>query len=175
MSASIVLTVTGPDRVGLVEEVTKALLDVGANVETSRMSRLGGEFAVLMLVAVQDGGAQRVEPALADLAAQGYRVSTAVTRAFGGTAYAGWARYRIEVRGADHEGIVHQIARELSQQGISIESAETTTTEAPVSGAPLFTMSAEVVVPPGAAQDSWMAALEDAAAASNVDIDISSM
>ena len=34
------------------EQVTGLLLDRGGNVETSRMARLGGEFAILMLVSL---------------------------------------------------------------------------------------------------------------------------
>ena len=39
MRANIVLTLTGTDRIGLVDEVTGMLLDLGANVEDSRMAR----------------------------------------------------------------------------------------------------------------------------------------
>ena len=52
MQKNFVLTLTGPDRIGIVDEVTGLLLERGGNVETSRMARLGGEFAVLMLVSM---------------------------------------------------------------------------------------------------------------------------
>ena len=52
MKRNLVLTLTGPDRIGIVDRVTGLLLDRGGNVETSRMARLGGEFAVLMLVSL---------------------------------------------------------------------------------------------------------------------------
>ena len=52
MPKTFVLTLTGPDRIGFVDEVTGLLLERGGNVETSRMARLGGEFAVLMLVSM---------------------------------------------------------------------------------------------------------------------------
>ena len=52
MRTSIVLTLTGPDRVGIVEDVTGILLAVDANVDTSRMAHLGGEFAILMLLSM---------------------------------------------------------------------------------------------------------------------------
>ena len=50
MRSTIVFTLTGSDRVGIVEEVTGVLLGLGGNVETSRMARLGGEFAMLVLL-----------------------------------------------------------------------------------------------------------------------------
>ena len=52
MQKKFVLSLTGPDRIGFVEKVTAVLLARGGNVETSRMARLGGEFAVLMLVSM---------------------------------------------------------------------------------------------------------------------------
>lgn len=172
MSASMVLTLTGPDRVGIVEEVTKALLEVGANVETSKMQRLGGEFAVLMLASVTEERVADVEPALAALTDQGYKATLSATKECPDESRAGWRSYRLEVRGADHEGIVHEIARGLSQLGISIESAETGTTEASVSGATLFTMTALVVVPPDVDEGDWMDAVAEAGAVSNVDVEV---
>ena len=50
MDTNIVFTLTGPDRIGLVEHVTRLMLGLDGNVETSRAVRLGGEFAILMLV-----------------------------------------------------------------------------------------------------------------------------
>ncbi len=52
MQTNFILTLTGPDRIGIVDKVTGLLLERGGNVETSRMARLGGEFAVLMLVSM---------------------------------------------------------------------------------------------------------------------------
>jgi len=172
MATSIVLTLTGPDRVGIVEEITKALLTVGANVETSRMSRLGGEFAVLMLASVPGIKTGDVEDALAGLIGEGYKVTCSVTQGSYDETHAGWRAYRVEVRGADHEGIVHKIAFGLSQQGISIESAETATTEAPISGTPLFTMNALVMVPPDTLEGDWTQALMEAGSVSNVDVEV---
>ena len=52
MRVNFVLTLTGPDRIGIVENVTGLLVARGGNVEVSRMARLGGEFAILMLVSI---------------------------------------------------------------------------------------------------------------------------
>jgi glycine cleavage system transcriptional repressor len=170
VSIDIILTLTGPDRVGIVEEVTSALLDLGGNVEASRMARLGGEFAILSLVSLPEDGAARVDAALAPLVAQGYRLTVGPAAAGAAPARAGWAAYRIEVAGADHEGIIHDVAAGLARRGITIESAETATSAAAVSGLPLFSMVALVLVPPAASDDDWRADLTEAASRSNVDI-----
>lgn len=175
MARAIVLTLTGPDRVGLVEAVTGALLGVGANVGPSRMARLGGEFAVLMLATVPDAADDGLTAAFSGLSSQGYAVSWVPAGASYDESRSGWLPYLVEVRGADHEGIVHEVARELSRRGISIESAETATTEAPVTGSPLFSMTASVLVPPQADERAWREELAGAAAAANVDVDITAL
>ena len=170
---TFILTLTGPDRIGIVGEVTGLLLDRGGNVETSRMARLGGEFAVLMLVSMPTEGFDRLETGLGSLTGQGYKVTTTPTGRSYAEAHPGWLPYRVEVEGADHEGIIHEVAQYLSARGISIESAESESTLAPTSGSPLFAMTAEVVVPPGLTSEDWKAGLEEIGARMNLDIRVS--
>ncbi|HTP66667.1 MAG TPA: ACT domain-containing protein [Geobacteraceae bacterium] len=173
MRSNIVFTLTGPDRVGIVESVTKMLLDLGGNVETSRMARLGGEFAMLMLVSLPEEKPAALDEAAEALTAQGYKVTTSGTRQTCADMQPGWRPFHIEVQGADHEGIIHQVARHLAERGINIESMETGVDHAPVSGTPIFTMSAVVAVPPGLADHDWQSTLEEAGGALNVDIRVS--
>ena len=48
--AYAVLTAIGPDRVGIVDDVSGAVSEGSCNIEESKMAVLGGEFAVIMLV-----------------------------------------------------------------------------------------------------------------------------
>jgi len=170
MQRNLVLTLTGPDRIGIVENVTGLLVARDGNVEISRMARLGGEFAMLMLVSVPAEQVAGLESDLERLAAQGYKVTTTQARQTHAEAHPGWLPYRIEVHGADHEGIIQEVARYLSHRGINIESMESETTPAPISGVPLFRMTAEVVVPPALADEGWEAGLEDLSGHLNVEI-----
>ena len=52
MQTSLVLTVIGPDRPGIVEQLSDQVLAVGGNWEESRMTRLAGKFAGLLRVSV---------------------------------------------------------------------------------------------------------------------------
>jgi glycine cleavage system transcriptional repressor len=109
---------------------------------------------------------------VAALTSRGYKVTTTPTDQNGTQAHMGWSPYRIEVHGADHEGIVHNIAHVLARKGISIESMDTGNTRAPNSGALLFSMNALVLVPPGLAEDLWRAELENTGDELHVDISI---
>ncbi len=46
----IVLSALGRDRTGIVQDITEVILNCGGNIEESRMTTLGAEFAMLMLV-----------------------------------------------------------------------------------------------------------------------------
>jgi len=168
MSTGIVITLTGPDRVGIVEEVTRITLGLGGNVETSRMVRLGGEFAVLMLTSMPAEESQ-VEAAFAPLVSQGYRLTVSATAPAPASSV---ALYTVEVLGADHEGIIHEIARNLAAAGINIESMETGTVPSPITGTPLFAMKALVAVPASNGSDSWIGAVEEAGSQANVDVTV---
>jgi glycine cleavage system transcriptional repressor len=173
MQTNFVLTLTGPDRIGIVEEMTRLLLERGGNVETSRMARLGGEFAVLMLVSMPAGRFSGLDEGLEVLSAKGYKVTTTLAEGTYSEAHSGWPAYQIEVRGADHEGIIHEVARHLSERGISIESVESESAPAPTSGVPLFSMTAQVVVPPDLFGSGWEAGLEEVGGRLNLDITVS--
>src|SRR3954451_1044215 len=175
MQRNFVLTLTGPDRIGIVDEVTGLLLDRDGNVETSRMARLGGEFAILMLVSLPAERFAGLDEDLGRLTTQGYKVTTTLAEQSYAQAHPGWLPYRIEVHGADHEGIIHEVAQYLSTRGISIESMDSECTPAPTSGAPLFAMTAEVVVPPDLSGQGWEAGLEEIGGRLNLDIRASAM
>lgn len=170
MQTSIVLTLTGPDRIGIVEDVTAALLELGGNVENSRMARLGGEFAILMLVTLPQEDAASVSAALTHLTDAGYKLTASPTQETPEAAHPGWLPFSIDVEGADHEGIIHEIARRLSRLGINIESMETGTSRAPLTGTQLFTMTALVSVPPDVADGGWIAEVVEAGRQAGVDV-----
>jgi glycine cleavage system transcriptional repressor len=173
MAKNFVLTVTGPDRIGIVERVTGLLFAQGGNVETSRMARLGGEFAILMLVSMPENRIAGLDADLQALAAEGYKVTTTPTDPVRAGVRADWRPYRINVEGADNEGIIHEVAHYLSGRGINIESVDSETTPAPVSGSPLFSMTAQIVAPPSLAGQGWEAGLEEIADRMNLEIRVS--
>ena len=161
MRKHLVFTLTGPDRVGLVEDITELLLTYHGNVELSRMARLGGEFAILMLVSIPEDQFDALREGVRGLRDEGYKVTTSPTERGYSTRYGGWLPYRVQVTGADQEGIIHHIARHLAEKGINIETMDTSMFNAPMSGTPLFTMSAIVLVPPDLPFTEWRDDLED--------------
>lgn len=171
MPKNIVLTLTGRDKIGLVDHVTSLMVKRGGNVESSRMARLGGEFAMLMLVTVSDQELANLDQDLQRLRGDGYQVTLLQTEDVA-RKYAGWLPYEIEVTGADHEGIIHDISHHLATQGINIESMDTNSTPAPMSGTPLFMMKGVVLVPPKLHFHDWSDALEEIGDKLNVSVKV---
>src|SRR3954453_6984307 len=94
MQSQFVLTLPGPDQIGIVDRVTGLLLDRGGNVETSRMARLGGEFAILMLVSMPAEQFDGLEMDLEGLAVEGYKTTTTPAGRTYAEAHTGWRPYR---------------------------------------------------------------------------------
>ncbi len=147
MRKQLVLTASGRDQVGVVDEMTELLLRWEGNVEASRMVRLGGDFAMLMFVTAPEDKIESLRAALAEVHYAKFDVHTRLSEVEVVEESAA-IPCAITVLGADHMGIIHQVARYLAEQGINMETMTTEVVAAPMSGTPLFTMSAVVRVPP---------------------------
>jgi glycine cleavage system transcriptional repressor len=173
MRKNLVLTLTGHDRIGIVEQVTKEVLKHTGNIEASRMARLGGEFAMLMLVSVPGQKFEELRQGVHSLQDKGYTVTACQTEHSDPAKCVGWMPYQVEVSGADHEGIIHRIAHRLAEHSINIETMDTEMVEASMSGTPLFMMTAIVLVPPDLSYRALQDDLEMVGDDLNVDIEVS--
>ncbi|MGN6552792.1 MAG: glycine cleavage system protein R, partial [Verrucomicrobiota bacterium] len=74
MNRSLVMTVIGKDRPGLVESVASLVAEHNGNWLGSRMSRLGGQFAGIVHVEVPAETEKSLTSALQNLAGRGLNV-----------------------------------------------------------------------------------------------------
>ena len=86
--------------------------------------------------------------------------------------FEGFVPYVISVIGADHEGIVHHVAEYLAELRIQVDDMETHVTKAPITGTPLFSMQAEVQVPPEINMPQLRDQLEELGDQLSVDISV---
>ncbi len=163
MRQFLILTASGQDRAGIVEQFTKLLLEYDSNVEASRMARLGGEFAMLMLISVPPERVAELQTTVLGLGGDEFEVQTRLTDPSKVPIEPGSTPCGITVLGADHIGIIHQVAQYLAEQGINVETMDTDVVSAPMSGSPLFTMSAVVRVPAAMSVDELRDSLEEIA------------
>ena len=135
----------GRDRPGIVAAIAAGLVGIGANIEDSRMTILGGHFAVMLLVSTPDeyDGAA-VEAALADAREVLELEALTVSEVGAGADARPAADHVITVYGSDHPGIVHAITAELAEAGIGITDLQTRLAGDPTS--PLYVMMLEVAL-----------------------------
>ena len=159
MHATLVLTLMGPDKPGLVEAVSSAATRHGANWEASRMARLGGRFTGLLLVTLDPDRADALQEDLESLSSIGLRVmversdSPPPSREH-------WKSARLELLGTDRPGIIHNVSALLSRLGVNVEELQTECTSAPMAGGDLFRLNARLACPPTVAIAELSAELE---------------
>jgi len=142
----LVITAAGEDQVGLVERFTSKIVESGCNLEQSRMSVLGGQFAILVLVGGPWNALSKLESQLEPLGEQlGLSLVTKRTRARELSQPV--LPYHVEVVALDHPGIVHSLAKFFARYGINIEELATDTYPAPHTGTQMFSVQMEVGVP----------------------------
>jgi glycine cleavage system transcriptional repressor len=145
---NLVVTAIGHDKRGTVEKITDVLVEHHANIEESKMSRLGGEFAVIMLLSLSSENLDPLTAGFENLQTRGLTITSQKTDFSRLHKFEGYIPYEISVVGADHEGIVNSVARYLAAERINIDKMDTTVTRAPNTGTPLFSMVASVQAPP---------------------------
>lgn len=139
---TLVLTVIGDDRAGLVSSLSEVIEAHGGNWTTSQMAELAGTFAGIVLVDVDDAREGELTAALEPL--KGLLDITVQAGRDGAAAAA--VRIEVDVVGDDRPGIVHQIADAASRAGASIETLSSAVTEAPMAGGMLFAAHAVIRV-----------------------------
>jgi len=175
-TAYLVLTALGPDRPGLVAELTHFLTSRGANVEESRMAILGAEFGMLVLVSASDDVLTSIEGDLGAIQKKsGLTIHPRRTRSPHEYRRARVVPCSIVVEALDQPGIVHNVTAAVHALGINIVSLETTAFNAPFTGGILFMLEARVDVPEGRTVAQLRKTLADLAEKEGLDVEVRSL
>jgi len=167
--AIAVLTAIGPDRIGIVDDLSRLVASLGGNIEESKMAILGGEFAVIMLVSMAAPQLGVLEGTLlGQEKALGLRLELRQTRR--PEAAPTGRPYTLETVSLDTPGIVLSVTAVLKAHGINIEELETLTQPAPWTGAPLFRMRATIILGPAVSIQQLKADLSLVEAERDLDI-----
>ncbi len=142
----LVISALGRDRPGLVNTLSGAILDAGGNIVDSRMTVLGGEFAILLMVEGPWNAIAKIEHAIPELERQlGMTIVSKRTELR--TTDRQLLPYAVEVVALDHPGIVKQLASFFSERHINIEDLVTTSYAAAHTGTPMFAVHMTVGIP----------------------------
>lgn len=168
------MSAIGHDRPGIVADLAELIFECDCNLEDSRMTILGSEFAVLLLLSGAGpdverrltAGCKRLEwekrltvffrpldaPA-ADTAARGTVLECVVT-------------------GVDKAGIVARVARTIADHQANITDLATELRPEPESGTPMYTMRIRLTAAPGRDPRALRDALAEVAADLRVDLSV---
>jgi len=153
----LVLTVFAPDKPGLVERIAQCVADHNGNWLESRLSRMAGQFAGILRVAVPPENHSELVDALQGLSAKGIRVMFAQSSA---EPTCTSKPITMELVGNDRPGIVRDISRLLAQEGVNVERLTTDVRPAAMSSELLFHADAVLGLPLSLSLDQLQTRLE---------------
>jgi glycine cleavage system regulatory protein len=160
MQTTLVMTLIGPDRTGLVEAVASIVAGHGGNWLESRMCRLGGEFAGILRVEVPADKKSALLDAVQKLS--GLRVIVGAGEP--AVSLKNARESRIEIIGQDRPGIVREISAALARAGVNVEEFTSDVTSGAMSGEQMFVAWARVQLPPACNANALKQELEKIAA-----------
>lgn len=128
MTTCALLTLSGQDRPGIVARTTRVLYEAGCNMADSTMTRLRGEFVIMLILRLPQGvtpeGLRRqLDPVARELELEiGVK---AISKAEETPPPPRGEGCIVSVLGADQPGIVYRVTRVLEEEGGNIEDLHT--------------------------------------------------
>jgi glycine cleavage system transcriptional repressor len=163
MKRWFLLSAMGKDRPGIVADLARLIFSCDANLEDSRMTILGTDFAMILLcsAACEDAfdrlsvGVKRLE--------RDHGMTILLRHLEGGPRHSvpmpGFTLYRVRAAGEDKAGIVAGLCGVLAEAGVNIAELSTRSRPGP-GGSPHYEMEIAAEVPERADVDVLRRALE---------------
>ena len=144
-----IVTALGQDQPGIVAAVTKVLYQLGCNLEDSAMTRLEGEFAIMLIFSMPQRIDEKTIHARFQPLERKLALAIHLKRLNAREAQAPRRRgqtHLISIYGADRPGIVFRVSEALARIGINITDVHTHRSTG--RGPSLYLLLLEVEIPP---------------------------
>lgn len=168
-NVSLVMTVLGKDRPGLVGLLAQVVADNSGNWLESQMAHLAGQFAGIVRVEVPQDQAKSLTDALHALDDLQVELVTDADVAPTVSDKSPPA-VRLKLVGQDRPGLVREITQVLTAAGVNVEKFQTERTTAANTGQLLFQATAQLHIPSSVSQAELRDNLEHLAADLMVEI-----
>jgi glycine cleavage system transcriptional repressor len=169
--AQLIITAVGPDRPGIVGELTGHLHSAGANLLDSRMVNLRGQFAIVLLIELAEDVAAKVERDLPEFG-RSIGLTLGVARQATAPRRVEGLLYRLKTYSSDQPGIVARLTNLLRGHGVNIEELSAWQESAAFAGTAIFLTEMQLTVPPAVALRKLRAELEVLCNELNCDVDL---
>jgi glycine cleavage system regulatory protein len=171
MQSSVIITIVGPDRPGLVESISRTVENAAGNWSHGRMAHLGGQFAGMVQIDAASSDVDSLVAALKQLESSDGLTVTAVSDNQSNQASPDVGEIAsLELVGQDRPGIVRHIAAAVAARGANIEDLATECFSAPMSGETMFKATARLHLPAGVEMSAIQQDLEAIAVDLMVDL-----
>ncbi len=162
MTSYAMLTAFGQDRPGIVAALAEGLFQLGCNIEDTCMTRLRGEFTMMVMVRLPmnvpaDALVERLTPYTSPLGLTVLCRDVPAQAAKRGSE-PDMPIFMLSVYGADHPGIVAQVTRVVADHGGNITDMNTRVIG--TDDRPVYIMILEVQMPAGSQPDALGQALD---------------
>ena len=145
---NIVITIFAEDRPGIVRELSDTVLANGGSWQESSLSRLSGQFAGIVNIAIATDQRGALQTALSGLQESGINV-TSQNRIEVQAATSNQATVELMVEANDRQGIIEEISSALAAAQVNVEQMETLCESASMAGYDLFIAHLMVALPEG--------------------------
>ncbi len=139
----LIISAVGADRPGMAHAVAQILFDCGCNIEDTTMTRLSGQFAMILAVGSPDMSAQELETRLSPLRhllGLHIDVATAADTTENKTDAPRWI---LTAYGAEKTGLLARLTGVLAEQNANVTDVQTRV----ASGGSVYVMLLELELP----------------------------
>ncbi|RDE24591.1 glycine cleavage system protein R [Motiliproteus coralliicola] len=160
MKTTLVISLIGEDRPGLVELLSQRVLELRGHWLASQFCRLQGQFAGTLQVRVAKEHSMALKQGLQQLQSQGLQVMVADAKPTRQV-----PNYGLQLRfvGPDRCGVIAEISEALRSLGVSINSLDSHCEPAPMSNESIFHACFDTLVPVSVSCDQLSHALAELA------------
>jgi len=145
-NSHLVISALGKDQPGIINSLTRSILEADCNVLDTRMAVLSGEFAILMAVEAPWDKLARLEGQLPELSKE-LGLTIIAERSEPSDKVTQLLPYGVDVVALDQPGIVHNLAAFFADRGINIEDMTTSSYAAAHTGTPMFNVRMTIGIP----------------------------
>jgi glycine cleavage system regulatory protein len=158
MRHSIIMTVLGADRPGLVQSLSETIASHNGSWQESHMVRLAGQFAGVVRI---DAPSDSIDPLLAHLQHPGIPGLTIQAVREDHPESSPPQTIRVAVTGNDRPGIVRELSSAIASCGGNVEELRTGLESAPMSGHALFQAHCVISLPQGLDASAILQSIEN--------------
>tara|TARA_B100000029_G_scaffold516324_1_gene628706 strand:- start:4031 stop:4543 length:513 start_codon:yes stop_codon:yes gene_type:complete len=136
----VIINAFGPDKPGIVYNLSKLIFSLKGNISESKMLRLESDFTLLMLITIPEKNFILLEEKLNRLT--NLKLNFKITKEHNKNEKYQYFQFSVNV--ADNEGIIYNFSELFNKYKVNIEKMESEIINAYVTGSPIFKLKSRL-------------------------------